>query len=100
MTVMLCQCSRSRSSSTAVVMRPVSGVIRNRASGSDWGSMENLKERKQGEKGNILMLIEERRVKLGDVREKCRSEAKRKEGRKQAEMAVGCGVKEAERASV
>lgn len=28
----------------AVVMRPLSGVIRNRASGSDWGSIENLGE--------------------------------------------------------
>ena len=45
MTVMLCHCSRSRSSSAAVVMRPVSGVMWNRASGSDWGSMENLRMR-------------------------------------------------------
>lgn len=32
----------------AVVMRPLSGVIRYRASGSDWGSIENLGEMEGG----------------------------------------------------
>lgn len=43
MTVILCHCSCSRSSSITVLMKPVSEAMRNRASGSDWGSMEYLR---------------------------------------------------------
>lgn len=35
MIVILCHCSCSRSSSVVVVISPVSGVMRNKASGSD-----------------------------------------------------------------
>lgn len=48
MTVMLCHWSCSRSNSIAVVMRPLSVVIRKSASGSDSGSMEYLWGEKTG----------------------------------------------------
>lgn len=43
MTVILCHCSSSRSNSITVLIKPVSEAMRNRASGSDWGSMEYLR---------------------------------------------------------
>lgn len=47
MTVILCHCSCSRSSSITVLIKPVSEAMRNRASGSDWGSMEYLRYRSE-----------------------------------------------------
>lgn len=45
MTVILCHCSCSRSNSITVLIKPVSEAMRNRASGSDWGSTEYLRYR-------------------------------------------------------
>lgn len=50
MTVILCHCSCSRSSSITVLIKPVSEAMRNRASGSDWGSMEYLRYTSRNDK--------------------------------------------------
>lgn len=43
MTEILCHCSSSRSNSITALIKPKSEVMRNKASGSDWGSMEYLR---------------------------------------------------------
>lgn len=63
----------------AVVMRPVSGVIRKRASGSDWGSIENLEKRKLSGRGRVVWREEKVEERAGRRRKKERVKGKKQE---------------------